>query len=352
MPNGISDGPFWRPRDLCVYTGSWSVLQDTYERNQLSDYSSSDIAWIGSAQTCMIYASSAVTGRLFDEGYMSHMWAAALIGIIRWGVGTDSYICLSAISLLFSCLSTTLSFMLASISTQYWHYLLSQGFLMGIGLGSSFSPALACVASYYRRRRGIASGLLSAGSAFGGLILPIVQSKMINNPKIGLGWALRMTGFLALLFQGTAWLVMKQKKTTPSKRPLFDISVYRQKAYAVTVVALFFTTMSMFVSIIRIVIRCDKLIPMPCLQFPVFYIQPFAVNQGVSESLVFYSIAILSKSKLLRKGFARRISYLTTLVLFGMIRWSQHIWSNVSHIPQCNGQKRRASRRLGWKAIQ
>lgn len=198
--------------------------------------------------------------------------------------------------------------MLASISTQYWHYLLSQGFLMGIGLGSSFSPALACVASYYRRRRGIASGLLSAGSAFGGLILPIVQSKMINNPKIGLGWALRMTGFLALLFQGTAWLIMKQKKTTPSKRPLFDISVYRQKAYTITVVALFFTTMSMFVSVAfspswyekRHLFGCID-IPTPSSQFPVFYIQPFAVSQGVSESLVFYSIAILSELLKIRK---------------------------------------------------
>lgn len=119
---------------------------------------------------------------------------------------------------------------------------------MGIGLGSCFSPALACVASYYRRRRGIASGLLSAGSALGGLVLPIAQSKMINNDKIGLGWALRMTGFVALLAQGTAWLIMKQKKVKASKRPLFDVSVYRQKAYTVTCVALFFTTMSMFVS--------------------------------------------------------------------------------------------------------
>lgn len=194
----------------------------------------------------MIYASSAVAGRLFDEGYMSYMYV--YLKVTSTFCAELSIVVSPKSSLLFSCLSTTVSFMLASISTQYWHYLLSQGFLMGIGLGSSFSPALACVASYYRRRRGIASGLLSAGSAFGGLILPIAQSKMINNPKIGLGWALRMTGFLALLFQGTAWLVMKQKKTTPSKRPLFDISVYRQKAYTISVIALFFTTMSMFVS--------------------------------------------------------------------------------------------------------
>lgn len=147
---------------------------------------------------------------------------------------------------------------------------------MGIGLGLSFSPALACVASYYRRRRGIASGLLSAGSAIGGLILPIAQSKMINNPKIGLGWALRMTGFLALLFQGTAFLIMRQKKTIPSKRPLIDVSVYKQRAYTITALALFFTTMAMFVSAMKSsvpeVSEAENdfvhFFPVPCLLHP------------------------------------------------------------------------------------
>jgi nitrate/nitrite transporter NarK len=137
--------------------------------------------------------------------------------------------------------------MMASISSQYWHYILSQGVLLGMGLGSSFSPALACVSSYYRRQRGLANGLLSAGSAIGGLIIPIFLSKMINNPSIGLGWAHRTCGFICLVMQGGAFLLMRQKKTIKNTRPLLDFTVYRQPAYCFTVAALFLCTLSIFV---------------------------------------------------------------------------------------------------------
>lgn len=151
--------------------------------------------------------------------------------------------------LLFSCIVSTLAFMMASISSKFWHYILSQGVLLGIGLGSSFSPALACVSSYYRRKRGLANGLLSAGSAIGGLIIPIFLSKMINNRSIGLGWALRTCGFICLFMQGGAFLLMKQKKLVhENTRALLDFTVYRQPAYCFTVAGLFLCTLSIFVS--------------------------------------------------------------------------------------------------------
>lgn len=138
--------------------------------------------------------------------------------------------------------------MMASISSKYWHYILSQGVLLGIGLGSSFSPALACVSSYYREKRGLANGLLSAGSAIGGLIIPIFLSKMINNRSIGLAWAHRTCAFVCLFMQGGSFLLMKQKETQKNTRPLLDLTVYRQPAYCFTVAALFLCTLSIFVS--------------------------------------------------------------------------------------------------------
>lgn len=38
----------------------------------------------------------------------------------------------------------------------------------------------------------------------------------------------------------------------------------------------------------------DRLLLIGLRQFPIFYIQPFAVSKGVDEDTVFYSIAILS----------------------------------------------------------
>lgn len=139
--------------------------------------------------------------------------------------------------------------MMASISTKYWHYILSQGFVTGIGLGSAFTPAVACVSSYYKKRRGFANGMYSSGSAIGGLVIPIFLSKMINNPKIGLAWALRTSGFVCFLFYGVAWLIVRQKKVpTPSKAPLLDFTVFRQRLYCIVVAGFWLQTFGMFVS--------------------------------------------------------------------------------------------------------
>lgn len=200
-----------------------AVFQNGYEQNQLRDYSSSQIAWIGSVQLCMIYLSTVVAGRLYDSGHLR-------------------------IILIFSTLLSSFAFMMASISTQYWQYIITQGFLLGTGLGAAFSPAVACVSTYYRKNRGLANGLLSTGSAIGGLVMPIYVSKMIDNPRIGLPWALRTQGFVCLVLYGVAVLLMKQKDLPPNKRPLLDFSVFRQKAYSFTAAGLFFTTLGAFVS--------------------------------------------------------------------------------------------------------
>ena len=203
--------------------------------------------------------------------------------------------------------------MLASISTKYWHYLLSQGLVLGIGLGSGFVSCIACVSSYYKRKRGLANGLLSSGSAVGGLVIPIYVSKMIDNPKIGLKWAHRTSGFICFLLVGIGCLLMKQKKTPPNKRPLFDFAVFKQPAYAFTATGLFMVTLGIFVGFSYLL--PTKLKPfffyavsrrlgkasLPKAEkdcYQIFYIQPFAVSKGVSPGLAFYSIAILSKYKL------------------------------------------------------
>ncbi|KAL7010094.1 hypothetical protein EMMF5_000113 [Cystobasidiomycetes sp. EMM_F5] len=150
------------------------------------------------------------------------------------------------------------------------------GVVLGVGLGSSFTPSVACVTSYYKKKRGLANALLSSGSAVSGLVIPIYLSKMINNPKIGLDWALRTSGFLCFVFQGLAWLVMKQKKLPPNHRPLLDFSVFRSPSYTCTVFAYMATVLGIF--------------------YPVFYIQSFARYKGVDKDTAFWSIAIFNGS--------------------------------------------------------
>lgn len=51
----------------CMLTKTRSVYQEYYESHQLSSYSPSSIAWIGSLQSFFLFAGAAVTGPLFDR---------------------------------------------------------------------------------------------------------------------------------------------------------------------------------------------------------------------------------------------------------------------------------------------
>lgn len=91
------------------------------------------------------------------------------------------------------------SFLCTSWSSQYWHYLLSQGFLFGLGnallcvvispLGSSgpdlvvgsFYPVTGAISEWFDEKRGLALGVASAGSSAGGVLWPIVLDKLFDN---------------------------------------------------------------------------------------------------------------------------------------------------------------------------
>lgn len=238
-------------RSFCCwgFIGSWAIFQTHYVQVQLSDYTQSQVAWIGALQLCIVYLSSVFTGRLYDSGWMSTLLAI-------------------------SCITTTLGFMMASISTKYWHYLLSQGLVVGLGFGAGFTPAVSCASSYYKKKRGLANGALSSGSAISGIIIPIYLSKMINNPNIGLDWALRTSGFICFILHGTAFLIMHQKQLPPNNRPLLDFNVFKAPAYSTTVLAYMCTALGIF--------------------YPVFYIQSIARSKGVDQDTAFWSVAIFS----------------------------------------------------------
>ena len=60
-------------------------------------------------------------------------------------------------------------FIAASFATQIWHLYLSQGVLIGMGIGAIFIPSVQVLPQWFLKRRSLAGGLASAGSGFGGL---------------------------------------------------------------------------------------------------------------------------------------------------------------------------------------
>ena len=109
----------------------------------------------------------------------------------------------------FGCLAMSGGFIAASFAYRIWHLYLSQGVLVGIGLGAIFIPSVQVVPQWFLKRRSLAGGIASAGSGFGGLAFSLGTDAMIR--QISLAWALRITGIICLIGNLVGTVLVKDR---------------------------------------------------------------------------------------------------------------------------------------------
>ncbi|CAK7204205.1 hypothetical protein SEUCBS139899_006959 [Sporothrix eucalyptigena] len=261
----VPDGGF---RAWLVVFGAWctsfcsfgwinsvGIFQDYYQTGPLSSYSSSTISWIPSLQIFFIMAMGPIVGRLFDAYGPRHVILA----------GT---------------LLNVFGLMMASISSQYYQFLLSQGVCSAIGVSAIFQPALSCIPGWFNKRRGIAYGIVSTGSSLGGVIFPIMVSRLIDS--IGYGWAMRSCAFLILGLLIIANLTVHSRfhahpnfKRGQGLTRQQMIAPFVEPGFALLLLGMFFLTFGIFV--------------------PITYIPVGALATGnVSASLANYLVSILN----------------------------------------------------------
>ncbi|KAJ5547729.1 hypothetical protein N7513_004963 [Penicillium frequentans] len=227
-----------------------SIFQSYYVTTTLSSTSPSDIAWIGSVQLWGCFAFGIYAGRLSDRYGPS----------VPLGVGT-----------FFLVLGT----MMASTSTKYYQFLLSQGFCEALGMGLIFTPALAIQSQWFLKRRGFVVGAVMSGQNVGGIIWPVMTDALLTRDGMSLGWTLRIIGFMQLGLMIAATLLVRPRFPRTSK---FDALPVRK--YLTDKKTMMFTTGMMIMNL--------------GIYIPWFYITSYAMQYGASESLAFYTAAILN----------------------------------------------------------
>ncbi|KAH7155341.1 major facilitator superfamily domain-containing protein [Dactylonectria estremocensis] len=225
------------------------LFQAQYEMDQLKGYSSSSVSWITSVEFfCMLFFSP-VGGRLFDN-YGPRL--PMLIGSFMHVFGL----------------------MMLSISSEYYQIMLSQSICSGIGSSLVFSPALTAAQTYFQKKRGIALGLVVAGSSIGGVVFPEMAQHLI--PRVGFGWAVRACAFLItgmLVFANLAITSNWEHKPKP-----FCMANYvrpaRELNFCIMAASCFFLYWGLFV--------------------PFNYIVTEAIHYGMKESLAISLVPILN----------------------------------------------------------
>ncbi|KAH7025091.1 riboflavin transporter MCH5 [Microdochium trichocladiopsis] len=229
------------------------IFVQVYHDDILRDSSLALISWIPAIQGFAMDSSTAAVGRAFDSyGHRWLLYSGTLIFI--------------------------LGLMMTSLSTQYYHFILAQGIVSGIGQSCIATTTMACIMTWFKRRRAAALGIAISGSGVGGVVLPIILTQLI--PRIGFGWAMRVVGFLCLCLCVTACvLVSSRLKPKPEPLLLKDYTApFKERTSALLFVGCFLFFGGMFV--------------------PQNYIVVQARQAGVSENFVAYLISIWSASSI------------------------------------------------------
>ena len=73
---------------------------------------------------------------------------------------------------------------------QFWLILMTQGLLMGFTIAFGVQPAVTVVGQHFKERRALAMGLVSTGSALGGIGFPLMFDQLL--PRLGFPNSLRL----------------------------------------------------------------------------------------------------------------------------------------------------------------
>ncbi|KAF8882755.1 major facilitator superfamily domain-containing protein [Gymnopilus junonius] len=232
------------------YINSFGVYQDFYVRNFLTASTPSDIGWIGGVQIFLNFSLGAITGRIFDRGYAKHLMYS----------GTVLY----AISIF--CLSL-------AHQNSYYQVFLTNGVGLGIASGLTYPATFAITGHYFLKKRALAVGLVSSGSAIGAVVHPIMLNRLINGP-VGFHNGVRISAAMNTVLLIAACL-LTHSRLPPKRLQKFPIVKWiREPAYLAILVGAVFVFLGLF--------------------FSIFYLQLYSVTRGVSSNIAFYSTSILN----------------------------------------------------------
>lgn len=118
--------------------------------------------------------------------------------------------------------------MMTSLAHQYYQFILAQSIVASIGSSAAFQASLVAVSTWFYRRRAAALGIMVSGSSLGGVVLPIMMSRMIDADidNVGFPWTIRAVAFLFLGLLIVTCLTVRAR-IPPRPRPI-SLTEYRE----------------------------------------------------------------------------------------------------------------------------
>jgi MFS family permease len=250
------------------FLNSFGVFQEYYMTHQLRDSTPDDVSWIGSSAVFLQAAAGAFAGPIFDR---YGAWVCATSH-----ADTPSKLMLPQ-TIRPAAVGCIFAVMMISLCKRYWQFMLAQGILNGLLMALLQFPALGAVMQFFGKRRAAAIGITVSGSSLGGVVMPIVLSKLLNDSSLGFGWSVRIVGFIMAPFLLFSVFTVKSR-LPPRTTSFFVPSMFRNKRFFILTTALLFQLIGTMTVL--------------------FYIPSYAVARGVEPTLASYLLAIANASSI------------------------------------------------------
>ncbi|KAL8713359.1 MAG: hypothetical protein Q9220_002558 [cf. Caloplaca sp. 1 TL-2023] len=232
------------------------TFQAYLSTHQLANTSPSAVGWIFSVYVFLAFGCGLQIGPIFDAKGPRWLVFAGAVCLVVGMVGV-------------------------SLSTEYWHFILTFSVLGGLGTSLIFTPAVAAIAHFFSRRRGVATGLAATGGSFGGIIFPLALQSLF--PRLGFGWSVRLIALIFLILLVVANVLIRTRLPPRVGNTVWpDFRIFRDITFALTTAGVFFIEWGLFV--------------------PLTFISSYALANGVSPAFAYQLLAVLNAGSVFGRG--------------------------------------------------
>ncbi|POR37487.1 Major facilitator superfamily domain, general substrate transporter [Tolypocladium paradoxum] len=228
-----------------------AIFQAYTLSHQLKGHSESTVGWIFSIYTFLAFFCGVYIGPVFDKYGPRWLVVAGCVSTVA-GVVAMSF-CRGA--------------------AELWQFILSFGVLAGVGTSLLFTPCIAAVGHWFRRRRGFATGMAATAGGIGGIVFPLMLTSLFD--RVGYGWATRVLALVCLVC-GLVGILLVRSRLPPAQNATAhpDLRIFTQVPFTLTTIGIFLLEFSLFI--------------------PLAYISTFALHQGFGQSFAFNLLPILN----------------------------------------------------------
>ncbi|KAF8933678.1 hypothetical protein BGZ52_007041 [Haplosporangium bisporale] len=249
----------------------YGVYQNYYLNNTFQDRASSfQLAWIGSLTMMTLDVTGPFTGAI----------------CVHFGFRQSGFV---------GVLIMTMSLVAAAYATEVWQLYLTQGILYGLGAGLTYFASLSLPSQWFRRNRGLATGITISGGGIGGLWLSPLLSKLLE--RKGLRWTMLCCAIAHIVLLTPAVFLFKgrletgrqrakriaqfgyrkgESKEGEKKRKFVDFTILKDVRFCLLFVAGIFVVSGYFT--------------------PFYYINSYAVQHGVDASSAALMVGLMNGS--------------------------------------------------------